>query len=335
MHLEKRIKALAQLGSYLASDSDELEGVKLKSYHHNKWFTENNVNQSLKAVISHYLDSKKLEQWIAPYSINGSSNKTIGLVMAGNIPLVGFHDFLTVLITGNKVLVKLSSKDQFLLPFITDKLIEIEPGFKEQIAWVDRLKDFDAVIATGSNNAARYFEYYFGKYPHIIRKNRNSVAVLTGEETESDILELGKDIFQYFGLGCRNVSKLYVPKGYDFDALLHALQPFHTVRDHDGYKNNYDYQRTLLLMNLIPHHANEFIMLSENQSLHSPISALYFEYYDSLDEVQSKIVNLKSEIQCVVSNAGLPNTLPFGKAQEPELWDYADEVDTVEFLINM
>lgn len=335
LDLSKKIEALSKLGEYMQQEDEALNEVKLKSFHYNKWFTRDNVNQSLKAIATQYLDADKLEKWLSEYSGTGNSNKTVGLVMAGNIPLVGFHDFLTVLITGNNAQIKLSSKDQYLLPFIIDRLIEIEPGFKDQIQLVERLKGFDAVIATGGNNSARYFEYYFGKYPHIIRKNRNSVAVLTGDETEEELLALGKDIFQYFGLGCRNVSKLYVPREYDFEHLLKTLEPYSHVMDLENYKHNYDYQRTLLLMNQVPHFASNFLILSENESIHSPISTLYFEYYDAIDNVQSKIKNQKSEIQCVISKADLLVALPFGKAQEPELWDYADEVDTVKFLVSL
>ena len=332
MDLEQRIEALAALGNYIGERSNQLDEAILKSNHYNKWFTEDNVNQSLKAIATHYLDPVRMEKWLSGYSINGSSDKTVGLVMAGNIPLVGFHDFLTVLATGNKVQLKLSSKDQYLLPHLIENLIALEPGFNERIQVVERLNGFDAVIATGGNNSARYFEYYFGKYPHVIRKNRNSIAILTGNETEEELIALGKDIFQYFGLGCRNVSKLFVPKEYNFEHLLKTLEPFNTVMDHEGYKHNYDYQRTLLLMNQVPHFASDFLMLSENKSIHSPISTLYYEYYDSINDLKSLIVNHQSDIQCVISKEDLPNALPFGKAQEPELWDYADDVDTVEFL---
>jgi len=252
--------------------------------------------------------------------------------MAGNIPLVGFHDFLSVLITGNKVLAKLSSNDTVLLPFLAKKLIEIEPGFAELIEFTEeRLSNFDAVIATGSNNTARYFEYYFGKYPSIIRKNRNSVAILTGNETPEQLDALAEDIFRYFGLGCRNVSKLFLPKDYNFDPFFNAMYGWKEIINNNKYINNYDYNKAVYLMSNIELLDNEFLLLKEDNGFSSPISVVFYQYYESEDELRKYLSENKEHIQAIVSE----KDIPFGAAQKPQLWDYADGVDTVSFLLNL
>ena len=256
--------------------------------------------------------------------------------MAGNIPLVGFHDFLTVLITGNVLVAKTSKEDNLLIKKIAEILIAIEPEFKSKIVFTDKLENFDAVIATGSNNTARYFEYYFGKYPNIIRKNRNSVAVLTGNETAADMVNLGKDIFQYFGLGCRNVSKLYVPKNYSFNLFFESIvNDYKHVVENNKYANNYDYNKAVYLLGNNQLLDNNFVLLKESESLSSPVAVIHYEYYNTLQEVTTLLENKKEEIQCVLTEANLPNTFKLGQAQQPTLWDYADGVDTVEFLLGL
>lgn len=341
LSLDNRIKALDALGKQLLAEEDELNAVITQAALHNKWFTEENIRFALKAIAEHFLDAALLEKWISkytatkkpPFDFAQGDGKKIALIMAGNIPLAGFHDLLCVLLTGNCALIKQSSKDKHLLPYLLNRLCALEPAFQNKFSFVEKLKDFDAVIATGSDNSSRYFEYYFGKYPHIIRKNRNSVAVLTGNETNEQLQRLGKDIFLYFGLGCRNVSKLYVPRGYDFNKLFSALEPFHPLIYHHGYKSNFDYNLTLLIMNGVPYFASDFLMLSENSALSSPLASLYFEYYDTLDEVNSKIRANEHKIQCVAAECGITNAVPFGKSQQPELADYADGVDTLRFLL--
>ena len=338
MSLEERIKVLSAWGMAIEAGSEELEKAKKLSSAYNKWFTIENIEFALDSIVQQYLVEQKLREWIFRYDIPGENKlpKTIALVMAGNIPLVGFHDLLCVLITGNKPQLKLSSKDKYLLPVLLDMLYEIEPHVKNDIEVVERLNTFDGVIATGSNNSARYFEYYFGKYPHIIRKNRNSVAVLTGKETAEEIKDLGEDIFRYFGLGCRNISKLYVPRDYDFEKLLKNLGQYEYVMDNEGYKHNYDYNRTLLLMNREDHHAGDFLMIKKDTRLASPIANLYYEEYETKDELNEKLEQQKESIQCVVTKADLNReTIPLGQSQIPALWNYADDVDTVEFLLKL
>ncbi|HXH18252.1 MAG TPA: acyl-CoA reductase [Chitinophagales bacterium] len=339
--MQQKIKALDALGKYILAGSEELERVIQTASAHNKWFTQDHVKYALEAIAENYLNEHQLHQWLSSYDLPATTEprtpQRIAIIMAGNIPLAGFHDLLCVIISGSFALIKQSSKDQYLLPHLLDKLCAIEPVFKNTFEFAEQpLKNFDAVIATGSNNSSRYFEYYFGKYPHIIRKNRNSVAVLSGRETKEELLQLGKDIFLYFGLGCRSVSKLYVPRGFDFNAFLNALAPYETLMMHSGYKNNYDYQRTVLIMNKTPHYASRFLMLQENSALSSPIAMLSYEEYDSLDEVKNTMKSRSEQIQCIVLSAQCPltmnNAAAFGESQHPRLWDYADGIDTLQFL---
>lgn len=333
MDLQKKIQALDELGRYLLEGSQDLDDIIQKSYQHNPWFTPENIKMALNGIAANYLDKSKLSDWLSKYKMGEDANKRVGLIMAGNIPLVGFHDFICVFLSGNISLIKLSSKDQFLFPFIAKKLIELAPEVKDKIVFIDRLENFDAVIATGSNNSARYFEQYFAKYPHIIRKNRNSAAVLTGNETKEELQQLGHDIFDYFGLGCRNVSKLYVPKDYQFITLLEALESFKDISQHNKYKNNFDYNLTLLLMNNTPHYASDFLMVYENKSLSSPIAALYYEEYEDLKKLEKLLESQKELLQCIVSkDSSIKDTIPLGASQQPQLWDYADNVDVMEFL---
>ncbi len=255
------------------------------------------------------------------------------MIQAGNIPLVGFHDFLSVLISGHNFVGKASSKDNKLPQFLSKILIEIDPKFQDKILWVDRMKDIDAIIATGSNNSSRYFEYYFGDKPNVIRKNRSSWAILTGNESPKELFLLGKDIFNYYGLGCRNISKLFVPDNYNFNPLFEAIEPFNYVYNNNKYANNYDYNQSVYLMNLIDFLQNGFVIIKEDIGLHSPLSVIFYENYSSLDTVKTQIDNQKSEIQCLAcSNNLIQDSIPFGKTQEPKLWDYADNIDTLHFL---
>jgi hypothetical protein len=258
------------------------------------------------------------------------------LVLAGNIPLVGFHDFICVLLSGHKVQIKTSSNDQMLLPFLANYITSIEPALLNYIHFSEgKLIDFDAVIATGSNNTSRYFEYYFKDKPSIIRKNRNSVAVLNGSETKADFEALGEDIFRYFGLGCRNVSKIFVPKGYIFDAFFEGIFKYQDVIHYEKYANNYDYNKAVFLMSNFKLLDNEFLTIKEDTSYASPISSVFYEFYENLEEIKSKLENDSDQIQCVVSKNLIDNSIPFGKTQKPELWDYADNVDTIAFLMKI
>jgi len=336
----ERLDLLAELGEYLLAEPDaELQAVIEKTYFDNRWFTEANVRTALQAIAHAFLDREKLREWAARYDMpdHPHPQKTVALIMAGNIPLVGFHDWLCVFVAGQRAKVKLSDKDKHLLPFLVKKLGEWAFESWEYTEFVDesdKLTGFDAVIATGSNNTARYFEQYFGKYPHIIRRNRNAVAVLNGYETAEDLHALGRDIFTYFGLGCRNVSKLYVPHGYHFDALLEALHEYRDIVHHDKYKNNFDYNFTLLILNSQAYKSNGCLLLKEDPSLQSRIASVHYEYYDDLNDIDQLLAARKDEIQCVVSKVQLRDfaALPFGKSQEPRLEDYADGVDVMAFL---
>jgi len=298
---------------------------------HNGWFDEQNVRRSIFAL-STWLNDEVLSTWASKYAWNDEPKK-IAMIMAGNIPLVGFHDYVCGLMSGNHLLVKLSSDDKQFLPLITQMLTHINSDFEKRIEFTEgTLEGFDAVIATGSDNSGRYFDHYFAKYPHIIRKNRNSVAVLTGEESKEDLVALGDDVFAYYGLGCRNVSKVYVPEGYDFDLLFDAFYEYKYVVDNKKYANNFDYHRALFLMGGHEMLENGFLLLKEDEALSSPISMLHYETYESLGTL-NKHLNFQSEsIQCIVSKSNLPNSFDFGQAQCPGVEDYADGVDTMAFL---
>ena len=355
MSLDKKINAFVELGSFLTQygsnhKNEKLTHLNQKVYNDfeilmnnqkpfNGWFTPENVALAVDAVAK-TLNKEELEKWLSKYDVTHQNPKRVGVVMAGNIPLVGFHDFLSVLITGNILVAKTSKEDNLLIKKLAEILIEIEPSFKDNIIFTDRLapKAFgvDALIATGSNNTARYFEFYFGKYPNIIRKNRNSVAVLTGNETATDFVNLGKDIFQYFGLGCRNVSKLYVPKNYSFNLFFESiLNDYQDVVNNNKYANNYDYNKAVYLLGNNQLLDNNFVMLKKNKSLSSPVAVIHYEYYNSIDELKITLEELKENIQCVVSNAETLNTFKLGQAQQPALWDYADGVDTIKFLLGL
>jgi hypothetical protein len=333
MNIERRITAFAALGDFVLKNPVSLQEIVNKTFIYNTWFTIDNINQALQNIAIEFLNKEKLENWISGYGskITTHDTKTIAIVAAGNIPMVAFHDILCVLISGNKLQLKLSEKDQYLLPFLLEQLINIEPDFKELISIQFKLEKFDAIIATGSNNTAKHFAYYFGKYKNIIRRNRNSVAILTGEETKEDIENLGHDIFDYFGLGCRNVSKIFVPEKYDLYSLKDGLSKHIGVNQHNQYMNNLDYQRTLYLMNQTPLIDIDFINIVENNSLHSPISCLHVERYKTLEDVNKNIAEQTENIQCVVGKG----YLEFGKSQQPGLSDYADNVDTMEFILNL
>lgn len=356
MKLKQRVAAFAKLGIYLhqlasneKNDSDFgelntlyysqaqqlISSVKLQ----NGWFTENNVRNSLLAIAD-MLQEKHLVNWVSSYQISDNSPaKRIGIVMAGNIPLVGFHDFLSVLISGNCAVIKLSSDDALLLPMLVRILCNIEPGFVSQIDFsVGGLKKIDAVIATGSGNTARYFEYYFSKMPSLIRKNRNSLAVLDGSEEPEELTKLGEDIFNYFGLGCRNVSKLFIPQGYDLDRFFKAIYSFNELINHNKYANNFDYNRAVYLMGKDKEGLleNGFLFLVKSTEYASPVAVLFYEYYKTIESLNQRFETDQEKIQCVVSNSALiKNSIPLGTSQRPQLWDYADNVDTLRFLVTL
>lgn len=337
--IKKRISPFISLGKLLKTNL--IEEVVFRAYSHNHWFTPEFVSQSLRAISDEYLEEEKLINWIEPYFLQHSSSqnapKKVGVVMAGNVPAVGFHDLLCVLVSGHHLLAKISNDDRSLMLFLIEKLIEIEPELAERISVVERLNAADAYIATGSDNTARYFEYYFSKKPHIIRRNRTSVGVINGHETREELAALGRDILQYFGLGCRNVAKVYVPEGYDFREFYEAIEPQHDYYvNHHKYFNNYEYNKSVYLINQEPHFDNGFLMTRETESLVSPISVLFYERYQSADHLAELLAANEDKIQCIVSQKGnYPNSLPFGQAQSPTLFDYADGVDTMAFLTGL
>lgn len=354
MTLETKKSIFVELGKFLSQFSEngsmqksdvlyndiffeDFENLIRLSQSHNGWYTPEQVYFSIQSW-AEALTKENIDKWLSAYSFDSDQDdkngKTVALILAGNIPLVGFHDFLSVLITGNKALIKTSSNDQHLLPFLAKYLIAVDENLKDSITFVEgKLENFDAVIATGSNNTSRYFEYYFKDKPSIIRKNRNSAAILTGKETHEDLEALGEDIFRYFGLGCRNVSKLYVPKNYSFDAFFQAMFKYQDVIHYEKYANNYDYNKAVFLMSNFKLLDNGFLTLKEDSSYASPISSVFYEYYENLDELEKRLQEDTDQIQCIVNNNLTPNSIAFGETQKPQLWDYADNVDTITFLL--
>ena len=305
------------------------------SQSHNGWFTKEQVYYAIQSWAK-ALTAENLNLWLSKYDFNTVNPKTVGLILAGNIPLVGFHDFLSVLISCHSVLVKTSSNDQKLLPFLANYLISIHSDFKNLITFTEgKLEGFDAIIATGSNNTARYFEFYFKAKPSIIRKNRNSIAVLNGSETQENLQNLGEDIFRYFGLGCRNVSKIFVPKGYVFDTFFESIFKYQDVIHYEKYANNYDYNKAVFLMSNFKLLDNGFLTIKEDSSYASPISSVFYEFYDDLESVKKLLKLDEEKIQCIVSNDLIENSIGFGQTQQPNLWDYADNVDTISFLLTI
>ncbi|WP_293892679.1 acyl-CoA reductase [Flavobacterium sp.] len=314
---------------------EKFKNLLALSQSHNGWFTPEQVYFAVHSW-AEALTEDNLNKWLSNYDLSNVKSKTVGLILAGNIPLVGFHDFLSVLITGHKVLVKASSNDQHLIQFVANYMISVEPKLSYYISFTDgKLENFDAIIATGSNNTARYFEFYFKDKPCIIRKNRNSVAVLNGKETQKDLVNLGEDIFRYFGLGCRNVSKLFVPKDYSFEKFFKAIYEYKDVIFYEKYSNNYDYNKAVFLMSNFKLLDNEFLTLKEDVSHASPISSVFYEYYEDIADLQTRLANEAEQMQCIVSNNLIRNSIPFGQTQQPKLWDYADNVDTVQFLASL
>lgn len=328
MKLEKRIEILSLLGDYLSTDSPLYQAVRIRAHAENKWFLPEYSWKAGKSIADHMLRKDALEAFATKYQVPDMPNPAlkIGIVFAGNIPFVGLHDLICCFLFGYQSVIKLSSKDAILTKEIANVLINADPQMKSYITISEMLKGCNAYLATGSNNSARYFEYYFNKYPHIIRKNKTSVAILNGSESAEELDKLADDVQLYFGLGCRNVTQIFVPVGYDFLPLLNALRKYQHYAEHDKYKNNFDYQLTIAIMNNKFYMSNDSIVLLENPHPFSPISQLHYQFYDDKKSVLDQL-NVE-EIQCVVGDG----FIPFGAAQDPGLEDFADGVNTMEFL---
>ena len=336
MDLEHRIQAFVKLGNWIKGiPSDIINNWAAQAGASNNWFTKENVRTALDGLAL-MLEEEKLKEWVSAYNTVVVSPRKVGVVMAGNIPFVGFHDMLCVLISGHIIYGKLSSHDSALMKNIANTLIEIEPEFAERIIFADRLNNIDAVIATGSDNSAKHFKFYFGKIPHIIRQNRTSAAVLTGKESDLELGLLGKDILQYFGLGCRNVSKLYIPQDYSFTHFFQSIEYLRPLSGHHKYLNNYDYNKSIFLINRVEHFDNGFLMVRESDNLFSPISVVHFERYSGIGNLQARLGRWSEKIQILVGNHEIiPEAVAFGQTQYPTVKDYADGVDTMEFLLNL
>ncbi|MBS1921023.1 MAG: acyl-CoA reductase [Bacteroidetes bacterium] len=329
MNLPYRIQILSELGRYMLSDSNLWKDVKEKSYRENGWFIPEFINLAVSNIAKQFLKKEVLENW-ATFENVPEVNQTpckAGIIMAGNIPLVGFHDLLSVFISGHQAIIKPSTKDSILIKHLVAVMQGWDDEIRNQITFSEMLKNCNAYIATGSNNSSRYFEYYFGRYPHIIRRNRTSVAILTGDETDTELSGLADDVYQYFGLGCRNVTKIYVPSQYDFIPLLNAFKKYNWMADHHKYKNNYDYNLALHILNKKYYMTNGSIILTEEASVFSPISQLNYEFYSEKEQLLP-LLEISPDLQCIISR----EKTGFGKAQFPAVSDYADGVNTLSFL---
>lgn len=331
LNLQQRIEILTQLQKYITGSDAGWLSTKKEAAARNPWFIPAFIDFSIQNIASRFLEPVALNKWVAMYDIPAENGNpvNIGVTMAGNIPLVGFHDFLCSFITGHKQTIKLSSKDNLLLPHMVEKMASWDARISHQVMFSEMLKGCDAYIATGSGNTARYFEYYFSKYPHVIRRNRTSVAILKGDENESDLDKLADDVYLYFGLGCRNVTKIYVPAGYDFIPLLDSFKKYDSLIENHKYKNNYDFNLALLMLNQKYYMTNGSILLAENPSVFSPISVLHYEFYVRQDDIYNQLN--PTEIQCISGT----DQIPFGSAQYPVLTDYADGKDTMKFMVEL
>lgn len=334
-----RIEYLQELGKQLQTDADFKTQVAT-AHIRNPFFVKEFVENAVAGIVNQMLQKDLLLEWTNQYPFLQEERepKTIGIIMAGNIPLVGFHDFLCAYISGNKVLIKLSSKDEVLFPSLLEILFRIDTEASKSIKLVMKLEGFDAVIATGSNSSHNYFEYYFSKYPRLLRKNRNSVAVLNGNETDEELNLLADDIFMYFGLGCRNVSSLMIPTGYDITRLFPHFEKYKWFHDHNKYMNNYDYQRSILLLNRVAHFADDKIMLQQSEQLAAPMSVIYYSFYENQHSLKATLGANVDKLQCIVMRGELAkslemnNVVGFGQTQSPGLADYADGEDVLLFL---
>ena len=343
MNINQRIEIICGIGKFLKNYLDEkydnnkdhklveFEKIIIKAQSINPWFTDENIKVNL-TYWSEKLTKTNLKQWLNKYDLNNKSRKNIAIIMAGNIPLVGFHDFICVFLSGHNSIIKLSNSDNCILPFLTD-LIKLP---SERIVYSDSfLKDYDGVIATGSDNTSRYFDYYFKNKNSIIRKNRNSIAILDGEESDCDLKSLSNDIFTYFGLGCRNVSKLYVPRNYNFDSFFNSIFSYKELINNHKYANNYDYNKAIYLMSEYKFLDNGFFIVKEGKEMHTPISTINYEYYDNISLLREKINQQEDKIQCIVSNIEFEGKVDFGETQNPSLNQYADNMDVMNFLLTI
>ena len=341
MTLKQRISAFVQVGAFInrhfsgtpfEAEKQLHQGLEalIETVHtYNNWFIPKFVNDAIFNV-GVFLNEAELIQFTAGIPIK--EPKTVAVICAGNIPMVCFHDVMCVLLSGNTALIKLSADDDLLLPFFLRLLAHYEPEFEKQVLFADgKLGKFDAIIATGSNNTASHLHYYFGKHPNIIRKSRTSVAVLSGKETTEDLKDLGKDVFQYFGLGCRNVNKLLVPEGYSFNTFFESILDYGFVVNNKKYGNNYDYHRAIYLLESMPFLDNNFLMIRESPDLHSPVGVLYYQYYKNDADIKNYLETNKEQIQCVVGEGHIP----FGYSQQPVITDFADNVNTLGFLVTL
>lgn len=337
MSVKEWIASVSLLKARIQEDQQGFEAVVQKAHAANVWFLPEFIGKAIEAITEAFLDPEKLERWLDTYPQRSAHQKSVGLIMAGNLPLVGFHDLLCVLAAGHRAIIKLSDKDPYLLPWITGHWIDVAPAMHHAIRYTDRLEGYDAVIATGTNNSARYFEYYFAHCPHILRRNRNGVAVLTGDESAEDLRQLASDMLMFFGMGCRNVSKLYIPAGFDLERLREAITDWSHLAFHAKYGHNLEYDAAIFIINQVPHLHLGTLILTPQESIASRIGCVHYEYYDDPRDLPAMLNTNRDAIQCVVSRQPIAgwDFVPFGQSQRPQLAQYADGVDTMQFLTTL
>ena len=337
MKLSERIEALAALGDFLKHPNDELIAVVQSAFERNPWFIVEHINQAINAIANNYLSLNELHTWVSKYELPEAAPKKIGLILAGNIPLVGIHDIIAVFISGHKSVIKLSDKDRVLIPYFVKVLSRVNNQSDEYFEFVERLTDYEAIIATGSNTSGALFEKYFDKVPHVIRKNKSGVAIIPKSISDAELKKLGSDIFSYFGLGCRNVSKLYIENDFDISRLFKELDPYSDIINHNKYKNNYDFTNALYLMNEQQFVTNDVLILKEDKHIASRIASVNYEFYTDPNQLEEILNEHYDEIQCVVTNFSISgfDVIPFGSTQSPLLMQYADGVDTIQFLLDL
>lgn len=327
IELGKELKAYTNnlLDDRLSLEYDE---VIARAEINNPWFIKTFVLQAL-GVWADALTENGVDKWLKSYP-QGKTAKNISVIGAGNIPLVAFHDCISVLASGHNLWLKCSTDDEILLPFIINRLLSFEKSLENSLELKTQgLQKADALIATGSNNSARYFEYYFRHMPMILRKNRSSVAVITDEVSNETLESLADDMFSYFGKGCRSVGKLFVPENFNIQRVFENSVKYSYFKNHNKYVNNFDYHRAIYLMNQDKFLENDFFVIRESDKMHAPVGVCFYERYSDLDKVKEKVNALSDELQVI---SGLDESAAIGCNQMTTLLDYADGVDTMEFL---
>jgi len=331
------LKLAEETKLFFLKKDEAFETMVIGAGQQNPWFTEKEIDRSIEAILAGYLDETSLVKWLMRYPVQDCNpHQSIGIVAAGNIPLVVFHDILCAFASGCHACIKLSEKDQVLPSRWLDRVKELSPNHFS-FERVTTMPAVDKYIITGSSLALDHYHKYLKGKPAILRGHRNSIAVLNGSESDEALCRLGEDVFSYYGLGCRSVTKLYLPLHFDIRKLIETWESKYSyLTDLNVYYRNYEYQKAIKLVNRIPFLDGGFALFEISHSIAPAISTVYYEYYNDLDDLHFKLEDHKGKIQCVCSDLVLDGwvTHAFGSAQTPCLWEYQDDLDTMEFLQN-